>query len=267
VRVWTGDGRQIGDFFAFSAKETGRYAIAAGDVDGDGKDDLMVARFGVATPTVRVLDAASGKTKSEWSFSDGRVTAASVAVGAGEVVVAYSRAGVTRVATFSGGKVMQDIAAGKEPVVIGVGALSEGRTVVALPVKDGRDPRPDLAKFIDVDVSEQRLRAFANGKLVKTFLVTTGMKKTPTPMGEFSILEKPYKVNYKWTYGPGNPENYDLGWVTWNLRFHPHIYIHYAPWRKVFGVQGSHGCVNVSKTDAQWIYEWAEVGTQVAVRD
>jgi lipoprotein-anchoring transpeptidase ErfK/SrfK len=126
--------------------------------------------------------------------------------------------------------------------------------------------RSDLPKYIYVDISEQRLRAYEYGRLARTFLVATGMAKYPTPTGEYSILDKPYKVNYRWTYGPGNPDNYDLGWVTWNLRIMPHKYIHYAPWRKVFGIRGSHGCVNVSKTDAQWIYGWADLGTPVSIQ-
>lgn len=273
MRVWTGEGKRIGDFFAFAEKETGRYAIATGDVDGDGKDELLVARFGVSVPSVRAIDAADGRTKSEWTFGDSRVTAVSVAfgavtaVGAREIAVSYSRVGVARVSIIAGGKIVKDVQVGKETSVIGVGVIGGGRSMVVTPVVNGRDPRPELAQFIEVDVSEQRLRAYASGKLVKTFLVATGTKKTPTPIGDFSILEKPFKVNYKWSYGAGNPENYDLGWVNWNLRFSPHIYIHYAPWRKVFGVRGSHGCVNVSKVDAQWIYAWADVGTTVSVQE
>jgi len=273
VRVWSKAGALIGDFFAYPAKETGRYAVAAGDTDGDGKDELVIARFGVRAPTVRIIDATTGGVKREYAFGDLVATAASVAVGAvsadgvREVAVAFTRAGSARVVAFADGKETYAQDAGKGAVAIGVGILPAGRRIVAGAIAEGRDPRPELAKYIDVDVSEQRLRAYEAGKLVKTFLVATGMPKTPTPMGEFAIEAKPYSVRYKWSYGPNHPDNYDLGWVNWNLRFAPHIYIHYAPWRGVFGVRGSHGCVNVSKTDAQWVYGWAEVGTKVAVRE
>ena len=38
---------------------------------------------------------------------------------------------------------------------------------------------------------------------------------------------------------------------------------HGAPWRSDFGYSASHGCVNMPSADAQWIYNWAEIGTTV----
>jgi lipoprotein-anchoring transpeptidase ErfK/SrfK len=77
-------------------------------------------------------------------------------------------------------------------------------------------------------------------------------------MGHFPISAKPYIVHYAGT-------GYDMGYVPYNLRFQPHIYIHYAPWHNNFGRQGSRGCVNVNLESAKWIYNWAEVGTMVSV--
>ena len=61
---------------------------------------------------------------------------------------------------------------------------------------------------------------------------------------------------------------YDLPGVPWNLYFtEGGAVIHGAYWHTAFGTAYSHGCVNLSITDAKKIYDWAPVGTKVTVRD
>jgi hypothetical protein len=118
---------------------------------------------------------------------------------------------------------------------------------------------------IEVDVSEQRLYAFERGILRNSFLISSGLNNA-TPLGTHSVLAKLPLVHYAWNYGENNPNNYDLGWIPYNLRFYPHIYIHYAPWHNNFGHQMSRGCVNVNLANIQWVYEWANVGTTVEIK-
>ncbi len=121
-------------------------------------------------------------------------------------------------------------------------------------------------KYIYVNLKEQRLRAYENGRLVKTFLVSTGSYRFPTPPGNYSVLEKDPVVNYQWSYGKGNPDNYDLGNVPYNLMFRPHMYIHYAYWHNNFGRRMSHGCINVNLANIKWIYRWADPWIPVLVK-
>ncbi len=118
-------------------------------------------------------------------------------------------------------------------------------------------------KRVVVDISEQRIYAYENGLLENSFLVSTAQAPYQTPLGEHAVLAKLPLVHYA---GGSGANAYDLGWIPYNLRFYPHIYIHYAPWNNNFGHTLSHGCVNVSLEDIKWIYEWAEVGTSVNVR-
>lgn len=124
----------------------------------------------------------------------------------------------------------------------------------------------DDVKRIEVDISQQRLAAYEHGILQNTFLISSGLNNA-TPLGKHSILAKIPLVHYAWFYGQDSAYNYDLGWVPYNLRFYPHIYIHYAPWHNNFGHQMSHGCVNVSLEDMKWLYEWAQEGIEVEVRE
>jgi lipoprotein-anchoring transpeptidase ErfK/SrfK len=42
--------------------------------------------------------------------------------------------------------------------------------------------------------------------------------------------------------------------------------MHGCYWHNNFGQPMSHGCVNMRMSDAQWLYNWAPVGTLVIVR-
>lgn len=117
---------------------------------------------------------------------------------------------------------------------------------------------------IRVDISEQRLYAYTDGILENSFLISSGKNKA-TPLGNHHILAKIPKVHYRWTYGPNDPRNYDLGLVPYNLRIAPHIYLHYAYWHKNFGHPMSRGCVNISLEDMKWLYDWAEVDMSVEI--
>lgn len=125
---------------------------------------------------------------------------------------------------------------------------------------------PDGAQYILIDLSEQRLYSYENGILANTFLVSTAKYPFTTPTGIHSVLAKKPFVDYTWSYGVGNPNNYSLGLTPWNLNFYGHLYIHYAYWHNNFGHTMSHGCVNVNLTNIKWIYDWANVGTPVEVQ-
>jgi hypothetical protein len=125
---------------------------------------------------------------------------------------------------------------------------------------------PEGTQYILIDLSEQRLYAYENTILAHTFLVSTARTPWETPLGKHEILAKIPVVDYTWSYGPGDPNNYSLGPTPWNLRIYPHVYIHYAWWHNNFGHPMSHGCVNVNLANIKWIYDWANVGTPVEVR-
>ncbi len=122
-----------------------------------------------------------------------------------------------------------------------------------------------LGKYIRVDISEQKLYALENGVVVKEFLVSTGTYAFPTPLGKTEVMAKLPVHDYVWSYGENNPNNYALRGVKWNLRFRKHYYIHSAYWHNNFGHRMSHGCVNMRTSEAEWVYNWADVGVPVEI--
>jgi len=139
------------------------------------------------------------------------------------------------------------------------------KELIIAPSKHQFDESTDDQTVI-VDTSNQRLFAYANGILENTFLVSTSKEKNGTPLGIHHILEKIQTVHYAWNYGANDKRNYDLGWVPFNLRFAPHIYLHYAPWHNNFGYRMTHGCVNIGLEHMKWLYAWAHVNTTVDVK-
>lgn len=123
-------------------------------------------------------------------------------------------------------------------------------------------------KHILVDRSEQKLYAYDGDELFMETSISTGLDLTPTPRGTFTVYKKT-PSRYMQGPLPGiSDQYYDLPGVPWNLYFTPEGgVIHGAYWHNNFGEQWSHGCVNLEPDTARTLYEWADLGMPVVVRD
>ncbi len=117
----------------------------------------------------------------------------------------------------------------------------------------------DEERWIDVSLSEQRLRAYERGEVVRTALVSTGLPQTPTPPGQFRIW---IKLRYDDMSGP----DYYLEDVPYVMYFYRGYGLHGTYWHSNFGQRMSAGCVNLPREEAAWVYDFADVGTLVNVR-
>lgn len=110
-------------------------------------------------------------------------------------------------------------------------------------------------KWIEVDLSEQKVSAHEGDQVVLSFPVSTG-KWAPTPTGEYRIW---IKLRYHRMIG-GSKELgtfYDLPNVPFVMYFYKGYGLHGAYWHNNFGQPMSHGCVNISIPDAEKLYTWA----------
>lgn len=77
-----------------------------------------------------------------------------------------------------------------------------------------------------------------------------------TPKGEHAVLLKQPSRHMKGGV-EGEDDFFDLPGVPWNTFFtFEGIAIHGTYWHNDYGIQRSHGCVNVSPEAAHWIYRW-----------
>ena len=113
-------------------------------------------------------------------------------------------------------------------------------------------------RWIDVNLSEQRVYVYEGDVVVNSFLVSTGVAETPTVTGKYKIY---VKVRIQDMSGPG----YYLRDVPWVMFFYDEYGFHGTYWHNNFGTPMSRGCVNMTIDDAAWLYNWASVGTVVNV--
>jgi len=109
-------------------------------------------------------------------------------------------------------------------------------------------------RWIEVDLSEQKLRAWEGDNLVYEFLISSG-KWAPTPKGEFRIW---VKLKYTKMEGGirGTRTYYYLPNVPYTQYFYKGYGIHGTYWHNNFGQPMSHGCVNLSIPDAEKLFYW-----------
>lgn len=115
-------------------------------------------------------------------------------------------------------------------------------------------------RWIEIDLSSQRLIAWEGGVPVYAVIVSTGKSSTPTLTGVFAIQTR---LRYARMQG----EDYDVPDVPYTMYYYGGYAIHGAYWHHNFGTPVSHGCVNVAVNHAGWLYNWAKIGTPVVVRD
>ncbi|BCJ73422.1 hypothetical protein CS0771_29660 [Catellatospora sp. IY07-71] len=119
-----------------------------------------------------------------------------------------------------------------------------------------------------VDNATKQMQVFKNDNLVKTLPVSLGKKTTPSSSGTLVVMDKLRKTVFDTTDDPGNVDRYrvDIEYaqrLTWGGE-----YIHAAPWSVQH--QGkrnvSHGCVNVSTANAQYLFNLTRIGDPITIK-
>lgn len=138
--------------------------------------------------------------------------------------------------------------------------LAGGDGVFALDVEVVEPKTADVVRLLEVDLSAQHMYVKENGKVVDSWTISSGMPGWDTRQGHFTVN---YKVRMQ---DMGNPNvGYLQPDVEWVMYFSGDQAFHAVYWRPTTPVPQSHGCVGMPTWRAQWLYEWADVGTDVWV--
>lgn len=113
-------------------------------------------------------------------------------------------------------------------------------------------------KSIDVDITNQVVTLFENGKVVDSFLCSTGLSGTDTPLGDYTIYAKLAAVDMR---GPG----YFAPKVPWVMVFKGDYTMHGNYWATAFGRRSSHGCIGLPVDTAKYVYDWTPMGTPIHI--
>jgi lipoprotein-anchoring transpeptidase ErfK/SrfK len=154
-------------------------------------------------------------------------------------------------------------------------ALTAGdRTPVRIPFKR---TKPDVTassfgSVIVIERSSNQLVVWDGKRRWGTFGVATGQAIYPTPLGQFTIVNKQenpwwYPPDSPWAQGlspvppgPGNP----LG-TRWMGLSAPGVGIHGTPDAASIGYSASHGCIRMRIPDAERVFDHVSVGTPVFI--
>jgi len=135
----------------------------------------------------------------------------------------------------------------------------ENRTTAFLPTPETLSKLspidyPAEARWIRVDLSEQLTIAYENGRPIRGFVISSGLPGTPTVLGEYRIRTK---VRAQTMSGGSGDSYYSLPNVEWVQYFYSDYGFHSTYWHSDFGQPKSRGCINMTNTDAKWLFDWA----------
>ena len=134
----------------------------------------------------------------------------------------------------------------------------------ALRVAQLQQPPGDVGTdepWVDVDTKSQTLVAYVGPRPVYATLVSTGRGKAgtqqATPVGTHRIWIKLLQSDMDNLDVADAKSPYAVEAVPHVMFFEGGYGIHGTYWHDDFGVQKSHGCVNVSLADARWLFQFA----------
>lgn len=106
---------------------------------------------------------------------------------------------------------------------------------------------PKAGRHIEVSIGKQVMAFANNGKVVRTYHVSTGAPATPTVRGTYRVYRKDWGTNAK---GMVNSSYFIRGYAIHGFASVPTY-------------NASHGCVRVPVPNAASIFRWVHMGTRV----
>jgi lipoprotein-anchoring transpeptidase ErfK/SrfK len=119
-----------------------------------------------------------------------------------------------------------------------------------------------------VDLVAHTMTVTSNGKVLRTFPISGGRPDRPTMGGPHNVLFKASSMVFDTTQTATDPADRYRLTSNWDVNFTSGgEFVHSAPWS--VGSQGyvnvSHGCVNASPDNAEWFYDFSQVGDIINV--
>ncbi len=130
----------------------------------------------------------------------------------------------------------------------------------------------DFGAIVVIRRGSNSLSYYNGTALVRTFKVATGRAQFPTPVGNWSVVDKQRNPwwrppNSEWAKGlkpippgPGNP----LG-TRWMGLSAAGVGMHGTPDAASVGYSASHGCIRMYVPDAEWLFDHVSIGTPVFI--
>ena len=113
----------------------------------------------------------------------------------------------------------------------------------------------DKAKIsIEIDIAKHRLIVYSGKEEIRRFTVASGKSGTPSPLGEWKIIEKSPRI--------GGP--FGTRWMRLNVPWGTYG-VHGTNQPNSIGWSSSHGCIRMRNKDVEALYPLIPVGTPVKI--
>jgi len=119
---------------------------------------------------------------------------------------------------------------------------------------------------IIISIPDRKLALLQDGQVLKTYPIAVGTKHTPSPDGEFVIVNHARDPVYRHRdeeIPPGKDNPLGTRWMGLSLKGYG---IHGTNMQSSVGKAASHGCFRMRKQDVEELYTLVQVGDTVTVR-
>src|SRR5579885_3148989 len=141
----------------------------------------------------------------------------------------------------------------------------------------GQSVFASTCKRLVVSISQQWMHGYENGREVYNTPITSGRPELPTPIGTYYVFQKSSPTTLYSPWPKDSPYWYPPMHINYALEWRPGFFLHDSPVRSVYGPgtnvwhddplygrqTGTHGCIALPLEAAQWLYDWAPIGTRV----
>jgi hypothetical protein len=169
---------------------------------------------------------------------------------------------------LSGGTLAQDMSANGNGSTDKPPSAADGQTAdsgspqtiigetEAVPEEEPREPE----RSVIISLTDQMMWVFEDDSIIQRFPVSTGVPAHRTPTGSYRVHNKA-------------PRAYSNRYECWMLQWQAitpdgMIGMHSlegTSYLRRLGSVASHGCIRLSHENAQWLYDWSEIGTPVDI--
>jgi lipoprotein-anchoring transpeptidase ErfK/SrfK len=144
--------------------------------------------------------------------------------------------------------------------------LAAERRPTSMPAQKLASPSDGHTRKIVISISERRLALLEDGRLVKSYPIAVGARVSPSPDGEFAVINHAKDPTYR--HGgkeilPGKDNPLGTRWIGLSLKGYG---IHGTNVPKSIGKAASHGCFRMAQSDIEELYSRVQVGDTVIVR-
>lgn len=120
-------------------------------------------------------------------------------------------------------------------------------------------------RTIVISVPDRKLALLEDGRVIKIYPVAVGTPRTPSPNGEFTIINRIVRPTYYHkgkVIGPGRANPLGNRWMGLSLKGYG---IHGTDVPSSIGHAASHGCIRMGKRDVEELFSLVSVGDVVEI--